>query len=90
MNYWQMMKEDVSEIRKQAQRYKLKNYFVVLKISKDDSNEKFGYNSGIGYAVSKILKKNFFVFDELDFIPATNVMALTNNNKYFLYDNTKT
>ena len=43
MNYWQMMKEDVSEIRKQAQRYKLKNYFVVLKVSENDSKEKFNY-----------------------------------------------
>lgn len=85
MNNWNKMKEDITEIRKQAVRFKLKDFVVFIKIDADkDTDEALYYKEGIGDAIKKLVKCEVMFIDS-NYICGGSIPAATSNGAYFMY-----
>lgn len=80
MQYWQMMKEDITEIRKQTQRFGLSDYCVVIK-----NGGNLEYKLGMINAVERLVKKKVLVADENEKI-VNSIPAATRHNAYYLIE----
>ena len=88
---WAMMKEDVSELRKQIQKYGNKNAIILQEgIDNEKQNDgllvkKLHFKLGMKSAIEKLIKCKAEIIDVLnDEIKKTSIAITTTNNVYYL------